>query len=151
MMTENLRREARVEVRVPVVLLRGKTAVAVETSDVSFKGLFVCVPEATGQPPALRSLVRLKVALHDREFEAHAMVVHVSNGASPGVGLQFWGLAGPDRTAWDNFVRGLVHARRTPVKQNAKLHESPHPAMTEPMTPSGIRILVMPTPRASVK
>ena len=101
MTTENLRREARVDVRVPVIVYRGKAPVSLETGDVSFKGLFV----RTTDPPPLRSLVRLKVALFDREFEAHAMAVHVVPAAEAGenheagVGLQFWGLSGPDRTA----------------------------------------------------
>ena len=146
MTTENLRREARVDVRVPVVVYRGKSPVALETSDVSFKGLFV----RTTDPPALRSLVRLKVALFDREFEAHAMAVHVVAAGQevepgerhePGVGLQFWGLSGPDRTAWDDFVRGLVHARRGVAKKSS---ESAHPAMSEPSTPSGVHIVVKP-------
>lgn len=149
MTTENLRREARVDVRVPVVIYRGKSPVALETSDVSFKGLFV----RTTEPPALRALVRLKVALYDREFEAHAMAVHVvtigegPDGREPGVGLQFWGLAGPDRTAWDDFVRGLVHARRLAAK---KATESIHPALSEPTTPSGVHV-VGTSPRASTK
>jgi hypothetical protein len=141
MSTENLRREARVDVRVPVVVYRGKRAVSLETSDVSFKGLFV----RTTDPPALRSLVRLKVALFDREFEAHAMAVHVvvpgqeGEHHQPGVGLQFWGLSGPDRTAWDDFVRGLVQARRAAAKKSG---ESVHPALSEPPTPSGVHIVV---------
>lgn len=148
MTTENLRREARVDVRVPVVVYRGKSPVTLETSDVSFKGLFV----RTTDPPALRALVRLKVALFDREFEAHAMAVHVvkpgegPDNHAPGVGLQFWGLSGPDRTAWDDFVRGLVQVRRAAAK-NA---ESTHPAASEPSTPSGVRILAT-TPRTSSK
>lgn len=155
MTSENLRREARVDVRVPVVVYRGKNAMPLETSDVSFKGLFV----RTTEPPALRSLVRLKVALVDREFEAHAMAVHVvkaeasgqgsTNGAShvPGVGLQFWGLSGPDRTAWDDFVGGLVQARRVAAKKAAT---GEHPAVTEAATPSGVHIVVTPS-RASTK
>ena len=151
MSTENLRREARVDVRVPVVVYRGRTAFPLETSDVSFKGLFV----RTTDPPPLRSLVRLKVALFDREFEAHAMAVHVVVASDvpdaeraagegherhePGVGLQFWGLSGPNRTAWDDFVRGLVHARRAAAKKSS---ESTHPALSEPATPSGVRIVV---------
>ena len=144
MSTENLRREARVDVRVPVVVYRGKSPVSLETSDVSFKGLFV----RTTDPPPLRSLVRLKVALFDREFEAHAMAVHVvaanevrpeGDHHEPGVGLQFWGLSGPDRTAWDDFVRGLVHARRAVAKKSS---ESAHPALSEPPTPSGVHIVV---------
>jgi hypothetical protein len=152
MTTENLRREARVDVRVPVVVFRGKSTVALETSDVSFKGLFV----RTTEPSPLRSLVRLKVALFDREFDAHAMVVHVvapsqatprpvtpprdGEGHAPGMGLQFWGLSGPDRTAWDDFVRGLVHARRSGLPRPS----AEHPAASEPATPSGVHILVTP-------
>ena len=149
MTTENLRREARVDVRVPVVVYRGKSPVSLETADVSFKGLFVL----TKDPPALRSLVRLKVALFDREFDAHAMVVHVVQVGdpadnAPGVGLQFWGLAGPDRNAWDDFVRGLVQSRRAAAK---KTTPSTHPALSEPSTPSGVRIVVTPSSKASSK
>ena len=112
------RREARVEIRVPVTVYRAKKAISLVTLDVSFKGLFVC----TDDPPPLRSLVKLRVCLAGREFEAHAMAVHVvAPGTSqdrgtlgahePGVGLQFWGLSGQDRAAWDDFVRSLVHSR----------------------------------------
>lgn len=134
MNNENLRREARVDVRVPVTVYRGKKPLDLETSDVSFKGLFVC----TKDPPPLRSLVKLRVALVGREFEAHAMAVHVVLPApgedpthQPGVGLQFWGLSGGDRAAWDDFVRGLVHARRGPVLRP-----------TDTQSASGVRIVV---------
>lgn len=149
MTTENLRREARVDVRVPVIVYRGKQPVALETSDVSFKGMFI----RTTEPPALRALVRLKVALFDRELEAHAMAVHViqpGQGAEahdPGVGLQFWGLAGPNRTAWDDFVRGLVQTRRAAAKKAAT---GEHPALSEPSTPSGVHVVVAPS-RVSTK
>lgn len=125
--TENLRREARVDVRVPVVIYRGKKPVALETADVSFKGLFVL----TVAPPELRSLVRLKLEIFDREFEAHAMAVHIraasvaddvrgeetsdaraNDVCRAGVGLQFWGLSGSPRKGWDDFVRVLIHSRR---------------------------------------
>lgn len=113
-MFENQRRETRVEMRVNVTVVRGRSTVALETSDVSFKGLsFV-----TDDPPPLRSLVRLRIALPTREIEAHAMVVHVTTGDVPevhgplGVGLQFWGLAGPDRLVWDDFVRTILQTAR---------------------------------------
>jgi hypothetical protein len=143
MTTENQRREPRVDVCVPIVVYRGKTAVALETSDVSYKGLFV----RTSDPPALRSLVRLKVALVDREFEAHAMAVHVVAASTdpseriPGVGLQFWGLAGPNRSAWDDFVRTLVQARRAAAKGPPSSSQGAEPLATEPGTPSGVRIV----------
>lgn len=142
MTTENLRREARVDVRVPVVLYRAKKPVALETSDVSFKGLFV----RTDDPPPLRSLVRLKVTLFDGELEAHAMAVHVvavggspDGERAPGVGLQFWGLSGPNRLAWDDFVRGLVQARRAAAKAQAAAD-----------TPSGVHVVAT-APLASSK
>jgi hypothetical protein len=95
--------------KVPVVVVRGRATIDLETSDVSFKGLFL----RTESPPPVRSLVRLRVALPKREIEAHAMAVHVGDS---GVGLQFWGLAGPDRTAWDEFVSELVESRRASAK-----------------------------------
>jgi hypothetical protein len=150
MTTENMRREARVEVRVPVVIYRGRKALSAETSDVSFKGLFV----RTVDPPPLRSLVRLQVALLDRSFEAHAMAVHVvpaGDEREAGVGLQFWGLAGSDRAAWDSFVRELVHARRSRSAKKDPGAPGAHPALTEPTTPSGVRIVVTSPKSASTK
>ncbi|MCW5837775.1 MAG: PilZ domain-containing protein [Labilithrix sp.] len=114
----NLRREARVEARVRVSVVRGRRTFALETSDVSFKGLFL----VTDEPPAVRSLMRLRVTLPLREIEAHAMAVHVARAddggdeRGAGVGVQFWGLAGPDRVAWDDFVRELIQAKRAAAK-----------------------------------
>jgi hypothetical protein len=154
--SESLRREARVEIRVPVTVYRGKKLISLETSDVSFKGLFVC----TTDPPPLRSLVRLRVSLWDREFDAHAMAVHVVLPApegtepgphhEPGVGLQFWGLSGQDRSAWDDFVRSLVHARRGPVARPTESSPTLSVATPEaPINPSGVRIVVTRTVRWS--
>lgn len=115
--------------RVPITLIRGRKALPVETLDISFKGLFV----VTDDPPPLRSLVRLRIALADREFEAHAMAVHVGEADVPdpsgvvvrctGVGLQFWGLSGPDQKAWDDLVARLIARRSGPASQR-------HSAMT---------------------
>lgn len=119
MATENLRREARVDAQIKVAVVRGRSMVSLETVDVSFKGLFL----RTDDPPPVRSLMRLRVSLPQREIEAHAMAIHVttpSNEAEPhraGVGVQFWGLAGPDRVAWDDFVRTLIQTRRDAAKR----------------------------------
>lgn len=143
--TANLRRDARIDVRVPVVIIRGKVTLALETLDVSFRGLFLKCQE----PPALRSLVRLKVTTPvgaggpTRTIEVHAMAVHViaaGDDREGGVGLQFWGLSGSDRQAWEDFIRALIAARREAAKKAA--HEAlsgTHPANTEMNTPSGIR------------
>jgi len=128
MVSENLRREARVDARIPVLVVRGRRTTALETSDVSFKGLFL----RTDEPPPLRSLMRLRVALPLREIEAHAMVVHVSmsddamdDERNVGVGVQFWGLAGPDRIAWDEFVRDLIQAARARIAKSRAIPPSP--------------------------
>jgi hypothetical protein len=120
-----------------VTLYRGRSAVALDTSDVSFKGLFLC----TKDPPPLRSLVRLDVTLAGRQVQAHAMAVHIvqpKEGDGPhgeaGVGLQFWGLAGPDRTAWDDFVRDLIHKGRSTAKPARE------PAPYDPEATSGVRV-----------
>lgn len=137
--TANLRRDARIDVRVPVVMIRGKATFEHETLDVSFRGLFLTCKE----PPALRSLVRLRVTIPNRTIEAHAMAVHVIGAADDregGVGLQFWGLSGTDRQAWEEFVRTLVTIRRDAAKKAAASAISgTHPANTEMNTPSGIR------------
>lgn len=138
--TANLRRDARLDVRVPVVIIRGKTALELETLDVSFRGIFLKCPDP---PPALRSLVRLKATIPSRTIEVHAMAVHAIAGGEEregGVGLQFWGLSGTDRQAWEDFVRTLIAMRRDAAKKAAQEATSgTHPAMTEMNTPSGIR------------
>ena len=124
--TANLRRDLRIEAAVPISMVRGKKTLELTTLDVSFRGLFL----KTMEPPTLRSLVRLKIRLPLRTIEVHAMAVHVieaKNGREGGVGLQFWGLNGPDRSDWEGFVRECARSRRT------------HPANLETPTPSGIR------------
>ncbi|MBS2013515.1 MAG: PilZ domain-containing protein [Deltaproteobacteria bacterium] len=149
---ENMRREVRFDVRMPVEIHRGKIVHALETSDVSFKGLFV----KTSDPPPLRSLVRLRVSLPGRTLEAHAMVVHIvgpNDGKGEthvGAGLQFWGLSGSDRAAWDDFVR----AHRPPKPPAGTSGGGPpgsgsgNPLFTE--TPSGVRVVAPPVPTTKV-
>ena len=140
-MVENLRREARVDARIKVTVVRGRRMISVETTDVSFKGLFL----RTDDPPPLRSLMRLRVALPHREIEAHAMAVHVSttddpmDGRATGVGVQFWGLAGPDRVAWDDFVRELIQIKRAAVKRSLAANAADVSTSAGPST-SGVRL-----------
>jgi hypothetical protein len=147
--TANLRREARIDARIPVTIVRGRKTEELETSDVSFKGLFM----RTASPPPLRSLVRLRVALPagsaKREIEVHAMAIHViapRDDHQGGVGLQFWGLAGPDRQVWDDFIRTLIQARRAAAKAAAtSATVKVHPAYGEAPTPSGVRAVAATT------
>lgn len=150
-MTTNLRRDARVDVSVPVALRRGSRTIELWTSDVSFRGLFLEM--ATDTPP-LRSLVQLRVSLPNVNFDTHAMCVHTVDGV--GVGLQFWGLSGADRAAWDDFVRREIERRAprprraTAAVENADAAGAePHPSSLEQPTPSGIRVVApIPTSKA---
>jgi hypothetical protein len=102
----NLRREVRVDACITGHVVRGRDRIPFETSDVSFKGFGF----RTHQPPPIRSLVRFRLMLPSGEIEAHAMVVHVS---PVGVGVQFWGLSGNERAAWEATVQEL-HKRKGP-------------------------------------
>jgi hypothetical protein len=125
------RGEARVDIRLPVVLYRRRREVEAETLDVSSSGLFVRTTEAV----PLRSLVRVKIDVGSGgAMEAHAMVVHVvepSDGESdPGLGLQFWGLGGRERAAWNGFVATISRQRRGieqsgPIPKAALADEGP--------------------------
>jgi hypothetical protein len=127
-MSENRRWEARVEARIKVVVVRGRRGVSQETTDVSFKGLFL----RTDEPPPLRSLLKLRVSLPQGEIQAHAMVVHVG---ALGVGVQFWGLEGPERAAWTDFVRELVQRQR--ASSAAPKKDAKHASAKDPS--SGVR------------
>jgi hypothetical protein len=139
---ENLRREGRVEAKVQVLIIRGRREIPLETSDVSFKGLFL----RTEDPPPVRSLVRLRVQLPKGVIEAHAMAVHVVDGARDarrsGVGVQLWGLAGPGRLAWDTFIQDLLQAKReiTKTEKEAAPPSEASPLSGDNPTRSGIRV-----------
>jgi hypothetical protein len=126
--SENLRRETRLDARVRVVVVRGRRTIPLVTTDISFKGLFL----QTDEPQPLRSLLRLRVTLPLREIEVHAMAVHVTTPADvaaanghpdpvtargAGVGVQFWGLAGPERSLWDDFVREQIAQKKKSAKK----------------------------------
>ena len=112
MAPSNQRRDERLDAAIPVVLIRGRTEIPLVTSDVSYRGLFVAAP--TTSP--VRALVKLRVELPAGGFTAHAMVVHVPEEGRVGMGLQFWALNGEDRKTWEEFVRGVLQAKRASVQ-----------------------------------
>ena len=140
----NARRDVRVEGVLPVLVQRGKAGIPLLTSDVSFRGLFV----PTNMASAIRSLVRLRITLGARIIDTHAMVVHVKADGEDrvvGMGLQFWGLAGADRFAWDSYVNTLLTDKRASDKRASESH----PAASEPSTPSGVRVMLKVEPTKS--
>jgi uncharacterized protein (TIGR02266 family) len=117
------RRDARYTVRVPIKLTRGKETIALQTENVSFRGAFLRMDA----PPALRQLVRVQATLPEgASIAAHAMVVYrvVPGGDHvPGVGIQFYGLEGRERTHWEAFVRKI----REELAPTSKPSPSPPP------------------------
>lgn len=142
MKPNDLRRDVRLEARVPVIIHHGRARVPYETLDVSFRGLFVV--GATQLLP-IRSLLRLKLDLPKISVETHGMVIHTgTNEIVRGIGVQFWGLTGVERAAWNDYVWGLLHERAALVKRMKAAAEGSLPSTTmetpiEPMVPSGVR------------
>lgn len=150
----NQRRDARHAVRLPVAVLRGREATFVEAIDASFRGVFLTL----AAPPPIRSLVRLRIGLPSGALETHGMVIHVTSGHAPalpgeatraqaveGVGLEFWGLSGIERGAWEMFIREVAAGRLNPKAGDVIVH----PAASEPSTPSGVRVVGPEAPLAT--
>lgn len=116
------RRDIRYRVRLRAVILKGKDEAVVQTEDISYRGLFL----RTDTPPAVRSLIRIKVTLppNGPDVTVHGMVVHVVEPGDPsrvpGAGVQFWGTFDPaQKKLWDELVseqkRVAPEAPRRPV------------------------------------
>lgn len=102
---DDLRWDPRVTVSLPVELVRIRRIVEATVRDVSYGGLFI----ETGEALRPFSLVRLKIQLPYQLIQVHGVVAHAE---LDGAGLHFFGLAGPDRIAWNDYVRDrLMEAR----------------------------------------
>jgi hypothetical protein len=117
--SDEKRREARHRVRLRAAIVKGKEETVFQTEDVSYKGLFL----RSDTPPAVRSLIRVKVTLPSGvDVTIHAMVVHVippGDGARvPGAGLQFWGAFDPaQKKLWDEYVGELQRSGPTSTRK----------------------------------
>lgn len=99
------RRDRRNPVDVPVTVKVGKKSFAAAAVNVSFKGLAIKLDD----PPPVRQLVQLEIALPTTSVSAHAMVVHVAGNVA---GLEFFGRgAGPE---WDEYVGTLGRTSLAP-------------------------------------
>jgi len=103
------RRDVRARITVPTVYVRRSGSDAVEMIDASFRGLFLRFED----PPPVRQLVKLRMQLPTRELDVHAVVVRNVFDAlgRAGVGLRFFALNGQDKTDWESFISGVIHAR----------------------------------------
>jgi Tfp pilus assembly protein PilZ len=103
MVTER-RRDRRLQYRVGLVLHAARREIVAQTQDVSFNGILV----RTDTPLPLRGLVRLRFTLPSEgdQLEVMGMVARSATaGASPGAGIQFYGLSLEHRQRWNRFIR----------------------------------------------
>lgn len=111
----NDRKEPRYPVELPVLIKLGGHGAERLTRDVSFAGIFVCTeppPPGAGPMPelALRQLIGITLLLppHAKRIDVAATVVHRQRQPHrAGVGLRFYGMAGDDLHAWEQFVARL--------------------------------------------
>ena len=112
MSTSNIerRRHDRYPVRLPAEIGRGKRMIAGYTQDVSLGGLYVVCSD----PPPLRELVRLQIALPDGRppLRLMCMAIHVApgndaSGAPSGMGLQLFGNDAETKERWSRFISSV--------------------------------------------
>lgn len=109
-----LRRAQRIPVNLTVQVIGAKSRVTYHTADVSRVGLFI----HTDTPRPERQLVRLRIELGGGEpLEAHGMVVRSitseeasRDGASPGMGIEFYGFGGEPQRRWESYLTALSAA-----------------------------------------
>lgn len=102
------RKDRRYRIRVPVTLVSRSKEIRALTDDVSFRGVFLRMDA----PPAKMQLIRMKFVLppDGMELVLQGMGVHLvepgdKKGRPPGLGVEFFGLDGAPRIAWEKFIR----------------------------------------------
>jgi len=135
------RRETRYPWKLHVTLRCGRTAHTLYTSDVSYRGIFLC----TDSPPLLHQLIAIEAALppDNTIFLSHGMSVFALDESRkekhrvPGAGIRFYAQSENDRESWNRFVlyvrenisendmRVAQTARRRYPRMNVKFEVKP--------------------------
>jgi hypothetical protein len=101
MTTAERRRDVRVRVTVPAVLLR-RGGEKVEIVDASYRGMFVVLSEA----PGINELLRFRVSLPVGDVIVHAVTVRLIRWQGRvGVGLRLFAMDAQALNEWQQFVR----------------------------------------------
>jgi Tfp pilus assembly protein PilZ len=121
------RREPRVRFELTVTLTAGRRTWSLTTHDVSYRGMFVAIPD----PPRARELVRVDARLPEGvTLTLHGMIAFVTQlgdemGRPPGAGVQFFGSGGQEHRDWEAFVRQVweeQHRRKVKAsRQHARI------------------------------
>lgn len=105
--SQSERREMRYPFHLVVTLRSGSEEVQLPTSDVSYRGIFLC----TDTPPSLRELIAIEATLppDNTHFRSHGMSVFtIPEGKegtnAPGSGIQFYAQSDNDRAVWERFI-----------------------------------------------
>ncbi len=112
--SQSERREARYAFQLKVTLRSGAETFQLNTSDVSYRGIFLC----TESPPNLRELIAIEATLppDNTPFHSHGMCVfslteNASSAANTsGTGIQFYAQSENDRGIWERFI---LHVRES--------------------------------------
>ena len=119
-MSRERRREPRYPYRLPITLKFGGGVQETISEDISYRGMFAI----TDEPPNTRQLISLSAKLPEgAAIDTHAMTVFVLErgnrlGRTPGVGLQFYAMAGEVKTAWEGFIDSVRRKLSPPVPEN---------------------------------
>ncbi len=119
------RRETRYPFRLQVTLRSGAETFQLDTSDVSYRGIFLC----TESPPNLRELIAIEATLppDNTPFHSHGMCVFslTENASSAtntsGTGIQFYAQSENDRGVWERFI---LHVRESISEEDLELPSS---------------------------
>ena len=119
--SQSERREARYPFRLKVTLRSGAETFQLDTSDVSYRGIFLC----TESPPNLRELIAITATLppDNTPFHSHGMCVFslTENTDNSGTGIQFYAQSENDRGAWERFI---LHVRESFSEEELEMPSS---------------------------
>lgn len=105
------RRDARLQVSPPAVIIRQGGSEKIEILNASFRGLFL---RTEGAPPPTNQLVRLRVVLPAKTIDINVVPVRTAQDAAGrvGIGVRFFALNGEDRRIWEAYINALLAPRR---------------------------------------
>ena len=105
------RADQRINLDLPVYILRRGALERIEMLEASYRGLFVRM----ASPPSMRELVRLRIDLPSRELITHAVVARVvaeDDSGLSGIGMRLFLLQDQEKQEWQGYLAQLIHGRR---------------------------------------
>lgn len=104
------RRDIRAHASPPVEIIRIGAVETVEALNVSYRGLFLRMPDA----PQVNELLKVRVQIPGHTVTLNVVAVRVVKDAHgrTGVGVKFFALSGDEKRHWEAYITSLVSAGR---------------------------------------